>query len=87
MNQLIPTSTDEQGNILVSGRDLHGFLEIGTRYDKWFERMMKYGFEENIDYTAVAQKKTDSSGQWNYIYRSRNDIGYGEGNFYDSTKR
>lgn len=63
MNQLIPTSTDEQGNILVSGRDLHGFLEIGTRYDKWFERMMKYGFEENIDYTAVAQKKTDSSGQ------------------------
>ena len=62
MNQLIPTSTDEQGNILVSGRDLHGFLEIGTRYDKWFERMMKYGFEENIDYTAVAQKRPTAQG-------------------------
>lgn len=61
MNQLIPTSTDEQGNILVSGRDLHGFLEIKARYNDWFERMKNYGFEENTDYTLLTQKKVTNN--------------------------
>lgn len=51
MNQLIPTHRDGDGNILVSGRDLHEFLESGERYSKWFERMTEYGFSEGIDYT------------------------------------
>lgn len=62
MNQLIPTSTDEQGNILVSGRDLHIFLSIKTEYKKWFSRMAEYGFEENIDYTRVTQKSPTLGG-------------------------
>ena len=62
MNQLIPTSTDEQGNILVSGRDLHEFLEIKARYNDWFERMKNYGFEESVDYTAITQKKVTAQG-------------------------
>jgi len=62
MNQLIPTSTDEQGNILVSGRDLHEFLDIKTEYKKWFGRMAEYGFEKNIDYTRVTQKSPTLGG-------------------------
>ena len=43
-------------SIAVSGRELHKGLEIGTRYNDWIERMLKYGFEENIDYIVESEK-------------------------------
>ncbi|WP_448584824.1 antA/AntB antirepressor family protein, partial [Staphylococcus aureus] len=43
----------ENGEIAISGRELHQALEVKTRYNDWFERMINYGFEENIDYTAL----------------------------------
>lgn len=55
--ELIKVTTDEQGQKLVSGRELHEVLEIGTRFDKWIQRMIDYGFEENVDYVLVAQKR------------------------------
>ena len=58
---LIPTHSDGNG-LLVSGRDLHEFLEIGTRCDIWMSRMMEYGFTENVDYVAVDQKRTTAQG-------------------------
>jgi len=56
MNQLIPTKENENGNLLVSGRDLHEFLKIKTEYRKWFSRMTEYGFIENVDFIRVTQK-------------------------------
>ncbi|MNO86572.1 Phage antirepressor protein KilAC domain protein [compost metagenome] len=53
MNQLIPTHSNESGNILVSGRDLHEFLQVTERYNSWIERMLQYGFTENMDFTSV----------------------------------
>lgn len=47
----------ENGEIAISGRELHQALEVKTRYNDWFERMISYGFEENIDYTALTQKE------------------------------
>ena len=44
-------------NNTVSARELHEFLEIGTRFDKWFGRMINYGFEENSDFRAITQKR------------------------------
>ncbi len=41
---------------IVSGRVLYEFLEIKTPYTQWFNRMCKYGFVEDIDYTLVSQK-------------------------------
>ena len=41
----------------VSGRELHEFLEVGTKYTDWFSRMCEYGFSECIDYALVAQKR------------------------------
>ena len=39
---------------LVSGRELHKFLEIKTPYTQWFERMAEYGFVENTDFIPVS---------------------------------
>ncbi len=47
----------ENGEIAISGRELHQALEVKTRYNDWFERLINYGFEENIDYTALTQKE------------------------------
>lgn len=52
LTQLIPT-INKSNQILVSGRDLHEFLEIKTPYPKWFERMVEYGFNENLDYVVT----------------------------------
>lgn len=51
-NELIKITQDKQGNSVVSGRELHDFLEVTERYSSWFMRMTKYGFEENVDYVG-----------------------------------
>lgn len=56
MNELIKVSTNENDEQLVSGRELHGFLEVATEYKKWFSRMTEYGFVENEDFIRVTQK-------------------------------
>ena len=62
MNELIPTIENENGNLLVSGRDLHEFLEVKTEYRKWFGRMAEYGFIENVDFIRVTQKRPTLGG-------------------------
>ncbi|UXS43581.1 phage antirepressor KilAC domain-containing protein [Staphylococcus delphini] len=52
----------ENGEIAISGRELHQALEVKTRYNDWFERMINYGFEENSDYTALTQKRVTAQG-------------------------
>lgn len=42
---------EKNGEQLVSGRELHQFLESAERFSKWWDRMVTYGFVENIDYT------------------------------------
>lgn len=45
--------TQQNGEQLVSARELHAKLEITERFNSWFERMLKYGFVENVDFTSV----------------------------------
>ena len=52
---------ERDGRQLVSGRELHGFLEIRTKYKDWFRRMVEYGFEEEIDFIKVAQKRATNN--------------------------
>lgn len=61
MKELIKVNSTEAG-ITVSGRELHEFLEIGTQYSKWFERMKEYGFIETQDYIAISQKRLTAQG-------------------------
>ncbi|WP_270228403.1 ORF6C domain-containing protein [Lactococcus garvieae] len=68
MNQLINIIQNENNDSVVSGRELHEFLEVGTRYSIWFDRMVEYGFTENTDYLAIVQKRTTAQGnQTEYI--------------------
>lgn len=70
--QVVPVITNEveevikvnanENDITLSARELHEFLEIGTRFNDWFIRMKDYGFEENIDYSAITQKRVTAQG-------------------------
>ena len=42
--------TEQNGNRVVSARELHKFLEVETPFRKWIDRMLEYGFEESKDY-------------------------------------
>ncbi len=38
---------------LVSGRELHEYLNVGTRFTQWIRgRILEYGFEENVDFVV-----------------------------------
>lgn len=53
MNELIPVKTNDQMEPIISARELHKFLEVGTEFRHWFPRMIEYGLEEDKDYTPV----------------------------------
>ncbi|QDY32704.1 phage antirepressor KilAC domain-containing protein [Clostridium sporogenes] len=59
--QLIPIKENENGEVIINGRELHEFLEVKTRYDIWFDRMKEYGFLENTDFVLVVQKRTTNN--------------------------
>ena len=54
--QLIPYSINETGEVIISAKELHEFLQIKTNFKIWIPRMIEYGFEENEDYNVVMQK-------------------------------
>lgn len=57
MNELIKIdySNDRPA---VSARELHGFLEVGTRFNDWFHRMCEYGFSEGQDFYSILSEST-----------------------------
>lgn len=62
MNELITITQNENNDQVVSGRELHEFLEVATPYTQWFERMVDYGFAENIDFIGLSQKSEKPQG-------------------------
>ncbi|HAY3898146.1 TPA: oxidoreductase [Escherichia coli] len=60
--QLIPLNENEIGEVVLSGRQLHEFLEIGTEYAKWFSRMKEYGFVENQDFAVIVKNDENPLG-------------------------
>ncbi|MDN6035158.1 MAG: antA/AntB antirepressor family protein, partial [Lactococcus lactis] len=63
MNQLITITQNENNDQVVSGRELHEFLEVKTPYHIWFERMAEYGFAENVDFIGFEQKSSKLGGR------------------------
>ena len=63
MNELIKVTKDEQGNSVVSGRDLHEFLGVKDNYTDWFKRMVAYGFTENVDFIGLSEKSDKLVGR------------------------
>ena len=56
MKELIKIQTNELGENCVSARKLHEGLEIKSRFNDWItNRIKKYGFIENEDYTCLTK--------------------------------
>lgn len=64
--ELIKIITNENGEQLVSGRELHEFLAVGTPYDKWFPRMCEYGFSEGTDFSTFLSESTGGRPKTNH---------------------
>lgn len=62
MNELLAITVNADDRQIVSGRDLHNFLEVSTRYNDWFTRMLSYGFSESIDFVTITQKRVTAQG-------------------------
>ena len=61
MNELIKVNTDDKGDVIVSGRELHDFLESKEPYTQWFERMKEYGFIESVDFSVFQNFVNDDT--------------------------
>ncbi len=59
MNNLIKINTDN----MVDGRSLHEFLQMETRYNDWFPRMVEYGFVEGVDFYSKMSKTLAAGGR------------------------
>lgn len=60
---LIRIQTNENEEQVVSGRELHEFLEVRTKYVDWIDRKIKkYGFAENRDFVTISQKREVANG-------------------------
>lgn len=62
MNELLKVEVNKNQEQVISGRQLHMFLDIETPYTKWFGRMCEYGFEENHDYLVTDIFVPNSNG-------------------------
>ena len=60
MNEIIKLNTD---NMTVSARELHEKLNIGTRFNDWFQRMCEYGFSEGTDFYSKMSKTSEAGGR------------------------
>ena len=62
-NELIKITTNEEGIQLVSARELHKGLEVKSRFADWIKnRINKYSFEENEDYTIISEPSKNLEG-------------------------
>lgn len=63
MNELLKIEVNENQEQTVSGRELHMFLGIETRYGDWFSRMLQYGFTEGKDFNLLKKEQVQIEGK------------------------
>lgn len=64
--EIAPIFDNENGEVKISGRQLHMFLEVQTRYNDWFMRMKEYGFTEGwiSTYSKMSKFKRRARGRF-----------------------
>lgn len=61
---------EENGEKLVSARELHEFLEVKSRYNDWIKnRIEKYGFVENEDFVTFTKNLVSGGIETNCILK------------------
>ena len=69
MQELIKV-TEENGEQLVSAKELHEFLEVKSKFADWFKnRVSKYGFEENQDYVSISKNLENGGREIDYVLK------------------
>ncbi|MGJ1196277.1 antA/AntB antirepressor family protein [Sphingobacterium spiritivorum] len=53
---------ENNGQSVVSARDLHAFLDNKEKFTDWMKRMISYGFEEETDYIGFSEKSDKPTG-------------------------
>lgn len=61
MNELIKVTTNDNGDQLVSARELHKSLEIKTRFSLWVTQNFK-PFRDGVDFTSVVSTTVVNNG-------------------------
>lgn len=61
-NAIAPIFDNENGEVKISGRQLHMFLEVQTPYKDWFPRMCEYGFTEGVDFNPHKIERVQIEG-------------------------
>lgn len=69
MNVPLKIQVSDNQEQTVSGRELHAFLEIETRYDTWFGRMLQYGFIEGTDFCSKMSESTGGRPSTDHILK------------------
>ena len=68
MTELIKITTNDEGKQLVSARELHEGLGVKSKFADWIKnRINKYGFEENEDYTTLSKNLENGGKETDYI--------------------
>lgn len=58
---------EENGQRLVSARELYNGLEINSNFTTWFKRMCEYGFEQEKDFIPFLEESTGGRPQQDFI--------------------
>lgn len=65
VSQMFNIQEKENGEIAISGRELHKALEVKTEYKDWFPRMVEYGFVEGVDFNPLKIEQVRLEGNRN----------------------
>lgn len=63
MNKLIEIQVNENQEQTISGRELHMFLGVDTKYNDWIQRMLQYGFEDGQDFNLLKKEQVQIEGK------------------------
>lgn len=67
---LIPVYENEQHEPVVNARELHEFLEVGSKFADWIKnRIEKYGFIENQDFITLSNFLENGGRTIEYILK------------------
>lgn len=67
---LIPVYENEQRDPVVNARELHGFLEINSKFADWIKnRIEKYGFVEGQDFITISNILENGGRTIEYILK------------------
>ncbi len=66
MKELIKIQ-EQNGNSVVSARELHKFLEIDTRFAMWIKRMLDYGFVQDVDFQCLHKNVQMPNGGYKQV--------------------